>query len=136
MVAKYTDNSPNCTWCDECAESYFHFYWECTCIQEIWTSVKNILDMLACVDNDFTPFNCLFSNFQTKVLVILSAFLKYHLFLSRHFKKVPSVNSFLIALRQFRDRQHNKSLVTHKLPKHFSVWGVLAYDHIFDSLLD
>ena len=63
--------NPNCSFCFEDPESYMHLFWECPYVFSIWTAVQDFCHDY--VDSEeFSSFKCLLSNFQCKLLNIIT----------------------------------------------------------------
>ena len=84
IVAKYTNISPNCAFCDNAKETYIHLFWECPHVSTLWDKVIQFCNDYICTRGDIMcKDTCLLSNFRSSLLVTIVSKVKHYIFVSR-----------------------------------------------------
>ena len=96
VVAKYRPSvSPECTFCHDELETYEHLFYECKLVKALWRKIKRFYQEF--VDDSYlilSPFNCLLSLFESRLLSLISIIVKRRIFLCK-------INNFPLAFSVF-----------------------------------
>ena len=131
--SKYSEVDPECLLCKKEPETYLHLFWYCEKTMVIWDKLIDIFEMI--VDptkNEINMQNCLLSNFNTKLLVLLTTYFKRYIFFSTFISYVPHWQHFKAFVIKMRERHYNKCKYQNKIQHHFKFWGVLVNDNAFE----
>ena len=102
VLAKFTDISPMCTFCDKEEETYTHLYWSCEKIAPLIQSVKLYCSDTLGLDLELlTRETFLLSAFADTVLVMLTMLVKKYVFKCRIEKTQPTFKTCMIVIRKF-----------------------------------
>ena len=131
-VAEFKTNvSPMCTFCQSERETLIHLYWNCPHVMSLWTKV-NLLVFDHIVEDPFDKYHWLLSDFQVRVILIISVITKYEIFLAR-------LNEWPVSYERILDRiqreKNNHLERTHpdKMTQFYEFWGVLISDSVFKA---
>ena len=102
VLAKFTDISPMCTFCDNEEETYTHLYWSCEKIAPLIQSVKVYCSDTLGLDLElFTRETYLLSAFEDTVLVMLTMLVKKYVFKCRIEKTQAIFKTCMIVISKF-----------------------------------
>ena len=115
VLAKFTDISPMCTFCDKEEETYTHLYWNCEKIAPLIQSVKLYCSDTLGLDLElFTRETFLLSAFADTVLVMLTMLVKKYVFKCRIEKTQPTFKACMIVIRKFIRKEKNPGEICEK----------------------
>ena len=133
QVAEFKpDFSENCTFCEMVPETYVHLYWECPMVQPLWNKVTKFITEHVLDEPEFTRDRCLLSNFDVKVLVVITVIVKYVIFISR-------INKWPVSYVRILDRicreKNNHLERTHpdRMNTFYDFWAGLISDKVFQD---
>ena len=133
VIASYrTDFSPNCTFCDKEKETVLHLYWECEHTKDIWNKVKTFVFENISEDVNMSCYSCLLSDFDLRVLVLLSTIVKFRIFIAHLNNRKISYIQILRDLHWDRDTHLDRTDAENLTP-YYQFWGTLISDSLFDN---
>ena len=94
-----------CTFCSASKESLMHVLWECTHIQNIWSCLLQSIKNKYGIDIERSPKHFIFGFYKSSPLSGLNMIIlliKKYITLSRQYKVLPSWESCLIYLKNYR----------------------------------
>ena len=138
ILAKFTDTSPLCTFCDKEEETYAHLYWSCEKIAPLIQSVKMYCSETLGLDlEQFTRETYLLSAFEDTMMVMLTMLVKKYVFKCRIEKWQPIFKTCMIVIRKFIRKDKLRAEFAKNFGMFTKTWGPLAEEEVlkeFDDL--
>ena len=118
-----------CDFCSIQEETNFHLFWQCWCIQDLWSNVQEILTSNN-IEIQLSYFNISFGiNCKNKpknlVFNFIVLLVKYYIFSSKYKLQIPTINGFLQLLHQTREIEEHIAFSKDKLEVHRKKWQLL-----------
>ena len=100
QISKYRpEQSTLCDFCKQSPESYLHLFWECQIVTPLWVAVQDICYEYVDAE-EFSPFKCLMSNFQSTLLNLIMTIVKNYIHVCKWTSQSPTVTGFVKALNR------------------------------------
>ena len=112
-------------------ETITHVYWECPLVKPLWNQVKVFISEHIS-DCQCTKVQCLLSDFDCSLLVLLSVIVKYRIFLARLNNWELDYVHVINLLKRERDN-HLYRTSADNLNPYYQFWGTLISDKIFED---
>ena len=133
VIAKYrSEVSELCTFCKRAKETITHVYWDCPIVKPLWDRVQMFIYENISEDCQCTQAQCLLSDFDCSLLVLLAVIVKYRIFLARLNEWNPEYIHVINALKWERDI-HLHCTSADNLKPYYELWGTLISDKIFED---
>ena len=118
-----------CDFCSMQEETNFYLFWQCWCIQDLWSNVQEILTSNN-IEIQLSYFNISFGiNGKNKPKKLVFNFIvllvKYYIFSSEYKLQRPTINGFLQLLHQTREIEEHIAFSKDKLEVHRKKWQLL-----------
>ena len=75
------------------------------------------------------------SNFQSPLMCVISAFVKYYVHVCKHTVTPPTVSGFFTKLERLRDTHFKKCRALNNLRYYHKFWDVLTSDILFQDII-
>ena len=121
-----------CSFCNTYPETYIHLFWECTFVQKCWVGLIDFCKEYICtVEDDMSQENCLLSNYNQDILVLITVCFKRFVFICKLEEKIPSFRGFMFSLKHLRDLDFKRFKYARNIVKYHKIWNVLDHDGVF-----
>ena len=121
-----------CTFCKMEAETWCHLFWHCPKVKLLWTRVIAFCSDYIDDEVTYDIQNCLLSNFDRGILVLITVVTKFHIFLAKLNNWKLSYLTVLKAIKRQRD-VHLDCISASQMAKFYTFWGLLLSDDIFTT---
>lgn len=116
-----------CSFCKKEDETYSHLFLFCEHVQRIWQEITNRLNLR---EIDINNWKLIFMGIQgnsqrIKMCNSIILIIKYIVYFSRTKEMLPSMNKILKMISDYKDREEELAIKSHKLELHLQKWEEL-----------
>ena len=128
----YKAVSPNCRFCNSEAETYIHAFWDCPYVFSQWTALDEFCNEFVTTVK-FSPKNCILSEFDNTLMIIMVVLMKYHIHVSLCMEITPKFSTYLEKLERMRKDYFHFCKERKNLQYFNKVWHSLNSDYLFHT---